>query len=166
MSTTKHILREIADPRGTLPDVELAFVEKNLHQDKDIYAAYTDGVQVGQIKLGALDRGEPFVVQGASVEKRGQGYGLAMYLGAAALAYDAGYLLTSDIMVSRDAAKVWERLQNRGLARIWEPFKWKGLEEYTKKGNGRAKFVVREHLESLRPTIPRELPDDIWQDIP
>lgn len=160
MSTTKEILHEIADPTRTLPDVELIFAGQNLDHDQDFYTAYTDGEEVGQIKLGSINKAEPFVVQGAGVERKKQGYGLAMYLGAAALAYDNGYLLTSDIEVSRDAARLWARLQNRGLARIWEPFQWRNMKQYSSKG--RAKFVPFDQLADLLPTQPRENHDDIW----
>ena len=116
---TEHLLREIADPAGTLPEVRL---ELSSHEfDKDIFAAYSDRARIGEIKLGAINKDEPFVIQGTEIDRelRGHGFGFAMYLGAAALAYDEGHQLTSDIMVSRDAAALWARLQNRGLARIW-----------------------------------------------
>ncbi len=106
MPTTEHILREIANPTTPLPQVQLELIEQK--PDENIYAAYGDVGLVGQIKLGTVDKGEPFVVRRSDIEKefQGQRYGRAMYLGAAALAYDAGYQLTSDIMVSRDAARL------------------------------------------------------------
>lgn len=142
--------------------MQLELIEQK--PDENIYAAYGDVGLVGQIKLGTVDKGEPFVVRRSDIEKefQGQRYGRAMYLGAAALAYDAGYQLTSDIMVSRDAARLWTRLQGRGLARVSEPFQWKARQEYSYKG--RARFVPFDQLEPLLPQkVEHPVDDNIWQ---
>ena len=159
--SAEQLLREVADPYDTLPYVELTYQGHSIDQDR--YAAYSDNEQIGEMKLGARNTGEPFVVQGSGIDERfrGQGYGLAMYLGAAALAYESGYRLMSDVMVSRDAARLWGRLERRGLARIWEPFQWRDTERYSVRG--RAQFVPPEEL-SLRDPAPHVVDSaDIWQ---
>lgn len=165
MSTTKHLLHEIADPHNTLPDVQLTLES---HDDEyNTYAASALEERIGHIRLGRVGTSEPFAVRSSFINEglRRQGYGFTMYLGAAALAYDAGYVLSSDPTqgVSRQAAMLWMRLQNRGLAYGAGSFSWPPMEEQSGK-RGRARFVVPEHLEPLRPIRSLESLDDIWQD--
>ena len=161
--TREHLLRTIADPDGTLPEVTLEYVDRSI--DQDMYAAFSKDQQIGTMKLGAPDTGEPFIVQGSGVDERlkGRGYGLAMYLGAAALAYESGYRLTSDVMVSRDAARLWARLERRGLARIGEPFQWKGMTGYSHKGF--ARFVPLDQLPQPDLVPAAADYDDIWENM-
>ena len=146
-SQSEQLLRSIADPRQTLPEVELRLLSQGY--DIDIFAAHALEERVGTMRIGKVETDEAFVVMGSHIDEQlqGRGYGLAMYLGAAALAYDSGFRLKSDEMVSRDAAKVWIRLQNKGLARIQKPFQWRGPEQYSHVG--RAAFVPMEQLRDL-----------------
>ena len=162
--TREHLLRTVADPDGTLPEVKLEHVGRSI--DQDIYAAISDDEHIGTMKLGPVKPGESFIaVQGSGVDERlkGRGYGLAMYLGAAALAYDSGHRLMSDVMVSRDAARLWGRLERHGFARIWTPFQWRGSEQYSHRGH--ALFVPAEELPL--PDSVRRMEDnaDIWQNM-
>lgn len=161
--TREHLLRTIADPNGTLPRVRLEYVGRSTNQD--IYAAISDDEHIGTMKLGSIKSGEPFTVQGSGVDERlkGHGYGLAMYLGAASLAYEAGHMLNSGLRVSHDAARLWDSLQRRGLAQVRESFWWRGREEYSEKG--KALFVLPEELPL--PDSVRRMEDnaDIWQNM-
>lgn len=162
--TREHLLRTVADPDGTLPEVKLEHVGRSI--DQDIYAAISDDEHIGTMKLGPVKPGESFIaVQGSGVDERlkGRGYGLAMYLGAAALAYELGYRLKSDSMVSRDAARVWGRLARCGLARVLTPFRWREREQYSQ--GGYALFVPPEELSLPDPVRRMEDNADIWQNM-
>ncbi len=161
--TREYLLRTIADPNRRLPEVRLEYAGRSV--DQDMYIALSSDRQIGTMKLGSVNSRDAFVVQGSGVDERlkGHGYGLAMYLGAAALAYELGYRLKSDSMVSRDAARLWGRLERHGFARIWTPFQWRGSEQYSHRGH--ALFVPAEELPL--PDSVRRMEDnaDIWQNM-
>ena len=163
LMTREYLLRTIADPNRRLPEVRLEYAGRSV--DQDMYIALSSDRQIGTMKLGSVNSRDAFVVQGSGVDERlkGHGYGLAMYLGAAALAYDSGHRLMSDVMVSRDAARLWGRLERHGFARIWTPFQWRGSEQYSHRGH--ALFVPAEELPL--PDSVRRMEDnaDIWQNM-
>lgn len=163
LMTREYLLRTIADPNRRLPEVRLEYAGRSV--DQDMYIALSSDRQIGTMKLGSVNSRDAFVVQGSGVDERlkGHGYGLAMYLGAAALAYELGYRLKSDSMVSRDAARLWGRLERHGFARIWTPFQWRGSEQYSHRGH--ALFVPAEELPL--PDSVRRMEDnaDIWQNM-
>ena len=161
LMTREYLLRTIADPNRRLPEVRLEYAGRSV--DQDMYIALSSDRQIGTMKLGSVNSRDAFVVQGSGVDERlkGHGYGLAMYLGAAALAYELGYRLKSDSMVSRDAARVWGRLARCGLARVLTPFRWREREQYSQAGH--PLFVPSEELSLPDPVRRMEDDDDIWQ---
>ncbi len=147
MHTSERWLRHVIDPGETLPPVQLRVQSRTY--EVETYGAYALSSCVGRISIGRENTYDAFAVRSSYVDEQlqGKGYGLSMYLGAAALAYIAGFELRSDSMVSRDAARVWLRLQNKGLAHIEEPFHWRGMEEYSHKGA--ARFIELQALNKL-----------------
>ena len=162
---TEHLLREIADPEHRLPELDLV-LESHI-KTLNVFGAYASGDRIGYITLEDADSVHPFAIRHSLIEEkeRRKGNGRALYLGAAALAYEQGHLLRSDPYkgVSQLAAREWIEFQRRGLAQIPEKFTWRaGMDESSK---GYAQFRPLDQLETLLPQSSTRSDDDLWKDV-
>jgi hypothetical protein len=132
MSVTEQLTpRQIIDPEGTLPDVELVPDDEAQKHNEDYSRAHTiqyDGEKVGVADIdehpgeghsfGFLKLEDEHLKEGAK-----KGYGLAAYLIAVERAHAAGEVFrTGDTTLSPKAKRVWDKFIDRGVAQVVKPF--------------------------------------------
>jgi hypothetical protein len=119
--------RQIIDPHGTLPHVELE-LNPNIKQKggsllvKDMLILHK-GEQVGKFTLLEELKRKNAWFNGIEVEQKGKGFGMATYLTAIEQAHAKGETFrTQDWTQSEGAVKVWTKFIDAGIAEVIEPF--------------------------------------------
>lgn len=128
MAETAPTPREIIDPEGTLPDVQLVPPDGFVH-GKGItagkYAVMHEADQIGVAHIQRNTRDNEQLFSGIRLRDnyQGKGFGMAVYLAAIENAHRAGDTFrTHDVSQTEAAAKVWQRFIDAGIAEVVEPF--------------------------------------------
>jgi predicted GNAT family acetyltransferase len=124
-------LQQLVDPEKTLPviflirntDSEKAVGLSNIGYSMDLAYA-SDGKEIGEIQTHTVEYEKNVIeVTYTNTTKKGQGYGMAMYLAVAIDTVRQGKALINDQSgVSADAKRVWEKLETYGAASAIKPF--------------------------------------------
>lgn len=121
--------REIIDPEGTLPDVQLVAPDGFVH-GKGItagkYAVMHEADQIGVAHIQRNTRDNEQLFSGIRLRDnyQGKGFGMAAYLAAIENAHGEGYAFrTHDVSQTQAAARVWGKFIEAGIAEVVEPFK-------------------------------------------
>lgn len=119
--------REIIDPEGTLPDVQLVAPEgyvtgRGISVGK--YAVIHEGSQVGKalVRRNTRDQEQAFGAVRIDEDYRDKGFGMATYLAAIESAHREGHSFrTDDGSLTEASAKVWGKFITAGIAEVIEP---------------------------------------------
>ncbi len=116
VNTTFQIMRELETPTGTAPEAPEIRTEGPTWDR--MHSAYVGDEKVGSVGYKLDPEGEA-KIYGSQVkpELRGKGIGQKLYRSAIEEARNAGAtrIMSDPTHLSPDAARVWERLQGRGL---------------------------------------------------
>lgn len=132
----KKSAREIIDPEGALPSVEL-IVDPSKKSPRGTLQPHmmllvSDGEVIGNATIVTHTEGGFEHFNGVKIEPqyRGKGYGMATYLAAIERAHSEGREWRShDWTQTGAAAKVWQRFIDSGIAEVVEPLTYVGIEE-------------------------------------
>lgn len=123
-------IREIMDPAGTLPPIEL-LLDPNYPQQSGTLRPQkmqilSDGELIGSTNVVEDTKRKEAWLNGVLIapELRGKGFGLATYLAAIEYAHASGETFRShDWTQTEKAVRVWEKFIKAGVAQVVEPFK-------------------------------------------
>ena len=136
-------VRELVDPQGTLPAVEMIInpdtpLPRGTLRPLPVLFMH-DGEPVGHSTLVRNMRQQTEHFSGVQIEDdyKGAGFGTAAYLAAVEDAHARGDTFrTHDWTQTGSAKRVWDRFIEAGVANVVEPFRLVGIEE-----NGTEKYV-------------------------
>lgn len=136
--TSISSIRERIDPDGTLPSVDLVVSPDNpplkgtLRSTK--YQIVHEGEVVGDATIQMNDSTKesslyPIDIPG---ENQKRGYGLATYVRVIEMAQDEGFVFrTHDWSQTEGSKRIWEILEEHGVAIVKEPFVAAGEDRFT-----------------------------------
>lgn len=130
-------IRQIMDPEGTLPSVELVpdpDVRHPSNRPPTQVVVEHNGVSIGKANMernATRDGSHEVWLNGVNIVEeldgvpiRGQGFGMATYLAAIETAHASGDTFrTHDLTQTEAAAKVWGKFIDAGIAEVIEPFR-------------------------------------------
>lgn len=124
-------VRELVDPAGTLPDVELSLLQAQTwtNESREKMAIVRDGVDIGKCTIySEIYEGDPIAhFDGIEIDEelRGRqlGLGLSAYVLAIELSHSRGnHFETQNYELTAHSKKIWELLISRGAATVIQPF--------------------------------------------
>lgn len=155
MAETANTIREKVDPKGTLPEVSFARDPSKKDNERGTRLGESNLIMSGDTQIGTasvnrdLKTKEAWFngVEIADPDYKGKGYGTAAYLHAVEQAHDRGETFrTHDYTFSPEAAKVWQRFVDVGIAEVIEP-----MEEVRIVGAEGSRFVG--HIQAPPPEL-------------
>jgi len=124
MSAETHAIRDIIDPEHRLPAVQLE--PRVGAEELGVHYITLDGQNVGIAHLrDHSNSADDAHISWINVEQdsRKNGVGMAVYLAAIERAHERGEVFrTHHLRQTGDAAKIWQRFIDAGIAEVVEPF--------------------------------------------